>query len=281
MLTIANLSGILGNMFRHLYSFMLCYSCRKKRASIKPNDSKKEDNDESINKENSESIEIMDNSEKKKKGKNIRDDVSVPLVVVILIICLYIYIGANIFNSTENWSMVTASYFSFITFATIGFGDFVPGLKEVNHHHEVSIGLSTIICAIYVLFGMAIIAMCFDLIQEGFVKRIYWLIKKIDSKKKQKKQAKLQEKVNTLEKTQKNSNADFEMKELSNDIDFASINLSSTNSTFIRSENSLLSANSGYSRSNLRVNPHTLALYRVKTNESESKQVKELTQVSC
>ena len=186
MLTIANISGFLGNMFRHLYSLLLCYSCRKKQNSkISPTNLGKNANDESKDKKGSEEINSSEsNGDKKTKGKNIRDDVSVPLVVVILIIGIYIYLGAIIFNYTEKWSLVTASYFSFITFATIGFGDFVPGLNEVNQADtdEVSIGLSTIICAIYVLFGMAILAMCFDLIQESFIKKIYWILKKIDSK---------------------------------------------------------------------------------------------------
>jgi hypothetical protein len=261
-------------MFRHLYSLLLCYSCRKKRnAKISPTDLNKNENEEP-----SQSINSSEsNGKKKAKDKNIRDDVSVPLVVVILIIGVYIYLGANIFNYTEQWSLATASYFSFVTFATIGFGDFVPGLKEVNQadSDEVSIGLSTIICAIYVLFGMAILAMCFDLIQESFIKRLYWILKKIQTKNK----TKNQDKAKVL--AEENKHSDIELKDLSYDNDFASINLTSTNSTFIRSENSLLSANSCYSRSNLRINPHSLDFYKVKSSEFKSKGVKELSQVSC
>jgi hypothetical protein len=43
----------------------------------------------------------------------------------------YIVSGAVIYTVWEGWTLTDATYFSFITLSTIGFGDFVPGQKLV------------------------------------------------------------------------------------------------------------------------------------------------------
>ena len=43
----------------------------------------------------------------------------------------YIVMGAVVYVGWEGWSLGDATYFSFITLTTIGFGDFVPGRKYV------------------------------------------------------------------------------------------------------------------------------------------------------
>lgn len=49
----------------------------------------------------------------------------VPFGAVILIIIGYICLGAVMFHKFEGWTMVQSVYFSYVTLATIGFGDFV------------------------------------------------------------------------------------------------------------------------------------------------------------
>ena len=87
----------------------------------------------------------------------------VPISVCLLLITGYIILGAVLFTLWEDdWDLIEGSYFCFITLTTIGFGDFVPG-------SEVTVSGSTekrVLCMMYLLFGMAIIAMSFHLIQE-------------------------------------------------------------------------------------------------------------------
>ena len=64
------------------------------------------------------------------------------------------------------------AYFCFITLSTIGFGDYVPG-KYVNKQ------LNFIGCSIYILVGLALIAMCFNLMQQGVKHKFRTLVKKI------------------------------------------------------------------------------------------------------
>ncbi len=70
--------------------------------------------------------------------------------------------GAVLFSHWEGWSYIDSAYFSFITFTTIGLGDLVPGKGSLtdNKHGK------SILCAIYLLFGLALTAMCFKLMQD-------------------------------------------------------------------------------------------------------------------
>ena len=55
------------------------------------------------------------------------DDVNVPITINLMLIALYLGLGALIFSRWEEWEVSAAYYFSFITLSTIGFGDMVPG----------------------------------------------------------------------------------------------------------------------------------------------------------
>lgn len=60
------------------------------------------------------------------------------------------------------------SYFCFISLSTIGFGDIVPGDKiygKGNDFYTEVFELSFVFCSIYLMLGMALIAMCFNLMQ--------------------------------------------------------------------------------------------------------------------
>lgn len=50
----------------------------------------------------------------------------VPVVFSVLTMVSYIFVGAWIFYSWENWSVIKGTYFCFITLSTIGYGDIVP-----------------------------------------------------------------------------------------------------------------------------------------------------------
>ena len=66
----------------------------------------------------------------------------------------------------ENWDALTASYFCFVTISTIGFGDVVPGSTAFKSAAD---QWKMVGAAVYMLFGMAILSMCFSLIQEEIV----------------------------------------------------------------------------------------------------------------
>jgi hypothetical protein len=70
-----------------------------------------------------------------------------------------------------------AFYFCFISLSTIGFGDLVPGDKIYRRGDGVDLvdevfELSFIFCSMYLMLGMALIAMCFNLMQEEVIHKI-------------------------------------------------------------------------------------------------------------
>jgi len=71
--------------------------------------------------------------------------------------------GATMFGVWEGWEAMEAAYFCFVTISTIGFGDVVPGAAAgmVNQGDAVKM----IVDGIYIVLGLAIIAMAFNLIQ--------------------------------------------------------------------------------------------------------------------
>lgn len=52
-----------------------------------------------------------------------------PITITVVIMTVYVIGGAAIYVFWEDWTVVQACYFTFVTLTTIGFGDLVPGAK--------------------------------------------------------------------------------------------------------------------------------------------------------
>ncbi|XP_050300149.1 potassium channel subfamily K member 15 [Anthonomus grandis grandis] len=104
------------------------------------------------------------------------ENVTVPITVCLMIMVGYICGGAILFCQWEQdsgWSFLDASYFCFISLSTIGFGDFVPGDKIFGGGKiEEILELKFVFCSMYLMLGMALIAMCFNLMQEEVIHKI-------------------------------------------------------------------------------------------------------------
>ncbi|EEC11531.1 acid-sensitive two pore domain K+ channel dTASK-7, putative, partial [Ixodes scapularis] len=92
-----------------------------------------------------------------------RPRVTVPILLCMTIISGYICGGAVLFSIWEDWNYLDGSYFCFVTLSTIGFGDLVPGDTVVSDSGSQE---KLVICSLYLLVGLALIAMCFNLVQE-------------------------------------------------------------------------------------------------------------------
>jgi len=89
--------------------------------------------------------------------------IHVPLYISLLLITGYIFLGAFMFGLWEDdWDLLISSYFCFVTLSTIGFGDFVPG-TSINASQSQG---KLVLCSLYLVCGLALLAMCFDLMQE-------------------------------------------------------------------------------------------------------------------
>lgn len=88
---------------------------------------------------------------------------AVPISICILILICYITSGAALFHELQKWGVLESLYFCFTALSTIGFGDLQP--KD-------DVGLYA--ASAYIIVGMAIVAMCFSLIQTEL---LIWLRK--------------------------------------------------------------------------------------------------------
>jgi len=93
--------------------------------------------------------------------------VSVPIYISLLLMTGYIMLGAFLFALSEGWNTLVAAYFCFITLSTIGFGDYVPGTSLDPYSSQ-----KMVACALYLVCGMALMAMCFNLMQEEATNKI-------------------------------------------------------------------------------------------------------------
>ena len=87
---------------------------------------------------------------------------TIPISVTLSLLSSYLILGAVLFSEWENWKFLDGAYFCFVTLATIGLGDLVPGKSITSTQVEGKL----VICALYVLFGLSLMAMCFNLMQE-------------------------------------------------------------------------------------------------------------------
>ncbi|XP_067637222.1 uncharacterized protein [Eurosta solidaginis] len=88
-----------------------------------------------------------------------------PILLCLSMMVIYILIGAVVLYRLEDWPILDGIYFCFMSLSTIGFGDMLPGLKREST-------TTTWFCSIYIMSGMALTAMCFNVIHEEIVHRI-------------------------------------------------------------------------------------------------------------
>jgi len=90
----------------------------------------------------------------------------VPILLSILLVIVYIVGGAFLFQMWEGWPFLDSAYFCFITLTTIGFGDLTPDQKMEDGEKRIAL------CSLYLLFGIAMIAMSFNLVQEEVINSV-------------------------------------------------------------------------------------------------------------
>ena len=145
-LSIANLSIAIGNLFRTAYYETIqlfkrnCCSNNENKANKNKTKSKEKTNDllncnigpsfisndkilnnnKLVDKNNNVS-ETESDEDDDETGDTLNNRVRIPLAIAILILAVYIMIGAFVFKNTEsNWNNTQSAYFAFITMATIG-----------------------------------------------------------------------------------------------------------------------------------------------------------------
>lgn len=90
----------------------------------------------------------------------------VPVSLCFVVVLAYVMGGSYLFSQSEGWALLDSAYFCIVSLTTIGFGDFVPKTKKIDA--EISIA----ICSTYLLFGMSLLVMTFNLVQERVIRKV-------------------------------------------------------------------------------------------------------------
>ncbi|KAK7085833.1 Ion channel, partial [Halocaridina rubra] len=183
---LGNLGGSMAETFIYIYSRWCCRSCRSRRnlEELPPNASKKQRKlliDDDIGQE-----DYMPTSK-----------LQVPITINIVVLFVYIMIGAVLFSFWESWDLSSSTYFTFVTLSTIGFGDMVPGTAVLDRNNPLA-GFKMFVCVCYIMLGMALVSMCINLMQEQIMHKCRWLAQELG----------LNEKTDVKEKKPDNPDAD-------------------------------------------------------------------------
>ena len=158
LLCLTNIGDVMAHGFRWLYGKVCCGVCC---VLFRPRRRRRLDPEKGLQSERM----IMQEEEK------LSEVIHVPTSVCLLLMTSYILIGTILFSYVEAWDMVTGTYFCFITLSTIGFGDVVPGMSRQEWNQQWKL----VSCALYLVLGLSLIAMCFNLVQEDVKAKCKWL----------------------------------------------------------------------------------------------------------
>ncbi|XP_060829338.1 potassium channel subfamily K member 9 [Bombus pascuorum] len=196
LLYLSNIGDILAKSFKWTYARCCLCKCRRRPLEATPRGNTHDNADVRRNhwqmvdidgrEVDSFSVDKNISSEKHDTKEENDDDsssssydpqqVTVPLTLCVAIMVGYIWAGAILFSEWEDWNMLDGSYFCFVSLSTIGFGDIVPGDKI---YAAQGLDLSFIFCSMYLMLGMALIAMCFNLMQEEVIAKVRAFVRTI------------------------------------------------------------------------------------------------------
>ena len=92
--------------------------------------------------------------------------ITVPSAACLWVISFYILAGTIMFAQWETWGYLDCVYFCVTSLCKIGIGDFVPGADAIIEYTESGNQTKLVITFVYLLLGLGLVAMCYDLMRE-------------------------------------------------------------------------------------------------------------------
>lgn len=95
------------------------------------------------------------NDEANHKHVEVEDEFNLPVSLAVVMVLIYMVVGAFLFAVWEEWSFFESFYFVFISMSTVGFGDYFPKRQDYM-----------MAAFAYLVLGLTITSMCINVIQE-------------------------------------------------------------------------------------------------------------------
>ncbi|XP_018331975.1 potassium channel subfamily K member 18-like [Agrilus planipennis] len=92
-----------------------------------------------------------------------------PVLLCLAMMFIYICVGTFVLYKLENWNLLDGFYFCFMSLTTIGFGDMVPGSRTYPYYDSEQ---TLWFCSLYIMSGMALTAMCFNVVHDEIIHRL-------------------------------------------------------------------------------------------------------------
>lgn len=167
LIFMSNIGDWMATSFRWLYSRVLCRWCRARRrdSELPPNVNRR--------------TRGISFDEIGKERYMPTDLVMVPITVTLILLFTFIFIGSLLFAAWEDWTYTESFYFCFVTLTTIGFGDFTPVKSFEGFQTDPLAALRMIFTVSYCIFGMTLLSMCMNLMQEQIMEKVAWVAKEL------------------------------------------------------------------------------------------------------
>ncbi|KAK2719978.1 TWiK family of potassium channels protein 18-like isoform X1 [Artemia franciscana] len=148
-----NMGKVLASVFKWVYARLVrCSRQRSKPKRVKV-----------IEKIKSEDIESNSDEEE--------EIIIVPSNACLWVMLIYLMTGTIMFAEWEQWDYIDACYFCVTSLCKIGMGDYVPGSNSQLGNNQTKL----VINFVYLLVGMGIVAMCYNLMKEEVMYKLRML----------------------------------------------------------------------------------------------------------
>ncbi|CAL4069767.1 unnamed protein product [Meganyctiphanes norvegica] len=168
LIFLAQIGDAMATSFTYIYSRLCCRWCRSKRnqSELPAKASKKK-------------LKLLMDDVVGKEDYMPTEEVNVPITLTLVLLFSFMIAGAILFAFLEEWEPYAAFYFTFISLSTIGFGDMYPERTIVNATSTFGAYFKMFVCVLYILFGMAMLSMCINLMQEQVIEKCKWIGEKL------------------------------------------------------------------------------------------------------
>lgn len=117
----------------------------------------KHETEDSVKTDDSKSEDGSKGSGRLVFGYEVDENFNLPITVAVVILIIYILLGAFMYTWWEDWNYMESFYFVFVSISTIGFGDVLPAHPKYF-----------ILSSVYIFIGLSLVSMCINVAIEFF-----------------------------------------------------------------------------------------------------------------